>query len=145
LLLELDRCVLCLLLLGDRPAHVGCRALSFGKLAARDGGPADVRHGSGRDRATVVDGAEPEGDPVAEVMSRLGGQLMPPWLPLGHGGSTGLGQQVAPGAVEELVGDDVVAVSLGHEDGEVGEPTCLGGEAGVEGQRAVEDRGPGEA
>ena len=93
----------------------------------------------------VVDEADPVGDPVAEVVGGLGGDLVAAGLSPRHGGCAGLGQQVAPGAVEKLSRDDVVAVSLGHEDGEVGEPARVGGEAGIEGQGAVEDRGPGVA
>ena len=79
------------------------------------------------------------GDPVAEVVDGLRCELVAAGLALRDGGRTGLGQQVGPGPVEELAGDDVVTVALGDEDGQVGQPAEIGGESGVEGQGAVED------
>ena len=74
----------------------------------------------------------------------VGGELVAAGPAVRDGGAPGLGQQVVPGAVEELAGDDVVAVALGDEDRQVGQPPGVGREARLEGQGPVEDRGPGE-
>ena len=59
--------------------------------------------------------------------------------------ATALVNAFPTGAVEELARDDVVAVALSHEDGQVGQPAGVGGKSGIERQRPVEDRRPGEA
>jgi hypothetical protein len=85
------------------------------------------------------------GDPVGELTDRVCGELMAAGLTLGDGRRAGLVQQVVPRPVEQLPWDDVVAVALGHEDGQVGQLAGSGGEAGIEGQGPVEDGCPGVA
>jgi hypothetical protein len=90
----------------------------------------------------VGDEREPVGGPVGELVDGPCGGLVASGLPVGDRWGTGLGQQVGPGAVEELAGDDVFVSSSGYEDGQVGQSACDGEKGGVEGQGSVEDSAP---
>jgi hypothetical protein len=58
-----------------------------------------------------------------------------------HGGGycSGVGGEVGPGAVEQLTWDHGVAIAVDEERACVLEPVWNGGDAGVEGECAVED------
>ena len=144
-LLEVSGRVLGPLLLRDRPAHLGPCATSRGELAGRKRGPRGLGRRSRRGCGVAADEAHAVCDPVAQLADRVRRQLVTAGLALRDRRGTGLGQHVVPGPVEELARDDVVAVALGNEQRQVGQPAGVGQETCVERQGAVEDRGAGVA
>ncbi len=76
-------------------------------------------------------------------LERRGGDAVPAGVAAGGRDGARLLLQVGPGAVEQLARDDGVLLALRDEDRDAGQPARRRGHAGVEGQRAVEDRGAG--
>ena len=74
-----------------------------------------------------------------------GADAVPAGVADARGGAAGVAVEVGPRALEQLAGDDGVGVAVGDEDRQSVEAAGGGGDAGVEGQGAEQDRGAGVA
>jgi hypothetical protein len=140
LLLQLGRRIVGALLLRDPGCDRWSCACAGGQRPAEQGGPGGrAGHGFG----AAVKERQSLGDPAADVGQGLAGDAVPAGVADGDGRGAGFAEQVLPGPVEELAGDHGVLLALRDGDRDPGEAGGRGGDAGVERQRAVQDRGAG--
>jgi hypothetical protein len=134
LLLQVGRGVVGLLLLRDGPADRRPGASPVRQFAVGKGRPGYRPSGAGGGRAVLGDERQSVSDPVAEVVHGRGRELVAAGPALRDGRSPGLGEEVVPRPVEELSGNHVVTLALGHEHGQVGQLSGVCGQVGVEGE-----------
>ena len=131
--------------LRDPEVHLRALSPAVRQHAADQGRPADRPLGQADGPGpAAIDPGQAMGEPLGQLGCRALGEAVAAGIAAGGRRGTGGAQEVGPRARQELRRDHLVLVALRDEHGQPGESSRLDRDTSIlEGQRPVEDRGPG--